>query len=219
MTAGAAGGSPPLREIRDSVRAYYSRVLERHGPTARGVDWPCTASQYLRLIQLLKVCDFRGRSSINDFGCGYGALVALLAERFPDATIDYRGIDISPAMIRAARSLWSARPDVEFSVGARCPRRADYSLASGVFNVRLESPIARWEKYVESILGNLRSSSSKGFAVNFLRRKRGQPPPAGLYHSTPGRWATFCESELDCKVEVVANYGLAEFTLLARIDR
>lgn len=217
MTAGVAGDNRPLREIRDSVEAYYSRVLERHGPTARGVDWQCTATQYLRLVQLLKVCDLGRPSSLNDFGCGYGALLALLAERFPDAAIDYHGVDVSPAMIGAARSLWSAKPDARFSVGAKCPRRADYSLASGVFNVRLDSPVDRWERYVESILGDLRRRSGKGFAVNFLRRKRGQPPVAGLYHSTPRRWTAFCVKELDCTTEVVANYGLAEFTLLARI--
>jgi hypothetical protein len=58
--------------------------------------------------------------------------------------------------------------------------------------------------------------SKVGFAVNFLK-KSGQPSGRGqLYCTTPGKWARFCERELGRSIEIVDDYGLEEFTLLAR---
>lgn len=204
-----------MRGLHAKVRTYYSGTLERHGPTPLGVDWPNTVSQYLRFVQLLKLCDFEMPFSLNDFGCGYGALLAFLAMRHGGAAIDYRGIDISPAMVAAARKCWPDRQDAKFAVGSRCGHRADYSLASGIFNVRLGHPVAEWESYVEQILSDLHESSRIGFAVNFMRPHDALPTEDGLYRTEPKRWIGFCE-RLGGNVEWVGDYGLREFTLLIR---
>lgn len=204
-----------MRGLRAKVRAYYSGTLQRHGPTPLGVDWPNTVSQYLRFVQLLKLCDFEMPFSLNDFGCGYGALLAFLAMRHGGAAIDYRGVDISPAMVAAARQCWSDRKDAKFAPGSRCGRLADYSLASGIFNVRLGHPVAAWEAYVEQILSDLHASSRIGFAVNFMRPHDALPTEDGLYRTEPPRWIGFCE-QLGGNIELVGDYGLREFTLLIR---
>lgn len=126
-----------MRGIRNEVRAYYSDAIERFGPAPLGVDWPNQASQYLRFVQLLKICDFGRPFSLNDFGCGYGALLGYLALRHSDASVTYRGIDLSAQMIAVAKQCWAARPNTTFVAGYRCGKVADYSMASGVFNVRL----------------------------------------------------------------------------------
>ena len=109
-----------MRRIRSRVRAYYSEAVEQHGPFPLGVDWPNAASQYLRFLQLLTICDFEQAFSLNDFGCGYGALLEYLRLRHRRARIAYRGIDVSPLMIAAARKLWTRRQQTTFVVGARC---------------------------------------------------------------------------------------------------
>jgi SAM-dependent methyltransferase len=207
---------PPVGGPLDDVEQYYSGTVARHGPTALGVDWPNTPSQYLRFIQLLRICDFSVPLSLNDFGCGYGALLAFLAERHPEAEVHYHGIDISHAMVEAGRSLWGDCPGVDFSVGSQCRLMSDYSLASGVFNVRLGWPVDEWEAYVASILRELHSHSRKGFAVNFMLPLDGRPMEEGLYRTMPDPWLDLCEGELGCTAELVGNYGLREFTLLAR---
>lgn len=205
-----------MRRLRATVRDYYSGTVERHGPTPRGVDWPNAASQYLRFVQLLKICDFDKPFSLNDFGCGYGALLEFLAMRHAEAAIAYRGIDISAAMIAAARERWSGLRNAGFAVGSRCGRTADYSLASGVFNVRLGHPPADWERHVEAILSDLNARSRIGFAVNFMLPHDDKTTEDELYRSPPGRWVAFCRKQLGCSVRVLGDYGLREFTLLSR---
>jgi len=205
-----------MRGLRAKVRDYYSGTIERHGPTPLGVDWPNAASQYLRFIQLLKLCDFERPFSLNDFGCGYGALLEYLAMRHSEAEIAYRGIDISASMIAAARERWKSHRRAEFVVGSRCGRIADYSLASGTFNVRLGHPRGDWERYIETILSNLHARSRIGFAVNFMLPHDDKPAEDELYRSRPRRWVAFCRKELGCTVRVLEDYGLREFTLLIR---
>jgi SAM-dependent methyltransferase len=205
-----------MRGLRARVREYYSGTIERHGSTPLGVDWPNAASQYLRFVQLLKVCDFARPFSLNDFGCGYGALLEYLAMRHSEAEITYRGIDISASMIAAARERWAGHRGAEFVVGSRCGRIADYSLASGTFNVRLGHPVTVWETDIEAILSNLHAGSRIGFAVNFMLPHDDMPTEDELYRSPPGRWVAFCRKELNCSVRVLRGYGLREFTLLIR---
>jgi len=68
-------------------------------------------------------------------GCGYGALLGYLGEHHPGTDIDYLGYDISPSMIRRARELWRGRAATRFAVADAGSRVADYSVASGLFNV------------------------------------------------------------------------------------
>jgi len=195
---------------------HYEACLAQHGDSHLGVDWPNAVSQYLRFVQLLKVCDFKRPFSLNDFGCGYGALLEYLAMRHSKTEVAYRGIDISASMIAAARERWAGHDRAKFVVGPRCTQMADYSLASGVFNVRLGHPLADWESYVESILSNLHAGSRIGFAVNFMLPHDDMPTEAELYRSRPERWVAFCRKKLNCSVRVLEGYGLREFTLLIR---
>jgi SAM-dependent methyltransferase len=199
----------------DTARTYYSEKLKRHGPTAPGVDWPSVASQYLRFVQLLRVCDFSRPFSINDFGCGYGALLEYFEYRRSAVPIRYHGVDISPPMIEAARLRWKHDGLATFSIGSECPDIADYSVASGVFNIKLHWPIAEWEDYVRSILRGLRAKSRRGFSANFMLPLDEPSDQQSLYRTRPDPWMEFL-NDLDCSTELVANYGLREFTLLAR---
>jgi SAM-dependent methyltransferase len=204
-----------LRPVYARIEAYYADKISRYGAGPRGVDWTCTATQELRFVQLLKLCDFSRPFALNDLGCGYGALVGFLARRHPEADVDYLGIDLSPAMIGRARR----HRDVHrcrFAVGNEIPRRADYGVASGVMNVMLDHPHALWEEFVADTLRRMHASSERGFAVNFLAQASDGTTTAGLYRTYPSRWTLFCEQTLGCAVEVVRGYGMREFTLLAR---
>ena len=205
-----------MRGLRAKVRDYYSGTIERHGPTPLGVDWPNAASQYLRFVQLLKACDFRKPFSLNDLGCGYGAVLEYLAMRHAETDIAYRGIDISPSMVAVARERWAGIGRAKFAVGQRCGETADYSLASGVFNVRLGHPVPDWEVYIQSILADMCASSRIGFAVNFMLPHDNEPTEDELYRTEPRRWLGYCRNELGCSVRLLRGYGLREFTLLIR---
>lgn len=208
----ASSGSVILQE----VGAYYAEKLHEHGATARGVDWNSDASQSLRFDQLLKIVDSSAAFSINDFGCGYGALIDALHGR--GWAFDYRGFDVAPAMIKAARQRHVDRTCARFTCEPDevCP--ADYTVASGIFNVRLRFNDNEWEAYVFDTLERLAGLSAKGFAFNVLStysdldRRRGD-----LYYADPLYYFDQCKRRFSRFVTLVHDYPLYEFTLLVRL--
>jgi SAM-dependent methyltransferase len=203
-----------LASIHASVDAYYSATVEAFGATPRGVDWTCAATQQLRFVQLLRHCDKTTAASINDLGCGYGALLAFCRERAPGWRLDYLGIDLSSAMVRAARSIWPEEPGVRFVHGTRCPRVADYSIASGIFNVCGSIERRDWEEFIRATLRELKRASRRGFAVNFMAELApGIDGPRELYRTPATPWVEFCEQQLGARTALIGNYGMREFTL------
>jgi hypothetical protein len=120
-------------------------------------------------------------------------------------------------MIRRAKRLWRNSKGAEFIVGETSPRVADYSVASGIFNVKLDQPIHRWEHFIAKTLDDMQGCSRHGFAVNFkaLCFPADAPQPE-LYRTPAEPWICYCEQQLGLSVELVTAYGLREFTLLVR---
>jgi SAM-dependent methyltransferase len=206
-----------LADIYTTITRYYAAKILRHGATPRGVDWTCTATQELRFVQLLRVCGGSARFSLDDFGCGYGAARGYLDRWHGHATVDYLGLDLSATMVRRAQRLWGERAGARFVVGSTSPRVADYAIASGLFNVRLHEPPDRWTAFIARTLADMAASSRRGFAANFMAPKeRAADEEAELYRSAPAPWTDYCERVLGGSVELVAGYGLREFTLLVR---
>jgi len=207
-----------LDAVYATIESYYGSKVATYGATPRGVDWSCIASQRLRFVQLLKICDFSRSLSINDIGCGYGALIDFVCERYPAAIVDYLGIDLSPAMIRRARRRHRGRPGQRFVIGRLSPRIADYAIASGIMNVKLNHSPEEWEAFVAQSLRDMHATSRLGFAVNFMAELSSDNTMGHLYRATPDRWRRYCEDELGNRVEVLDSYGMREFTLLVRHD-
>ncbi|RAI58387.1 methyltransferase [Roseicella frigidaeris] len=206
--------TPALAAVRATVGRYYGDRLRRHGATPLGVDWRCLPTQQLRFARLLQVVGSWEGVSLNDLGCGYGALLDFLAERHDLARIDYCGTDLSAAMIRRARRRWPGRG---FAVGAVPGRVADYGLASGIFHVRLDHPVPLWEAWIRETLGGLHATSRLGFAVNFiLAPTDGGTGREGLYRTRPEPWIAHCEQVLGARATLAEGDGLGEFTLLVR---
>jgi SAM-dependent methyltransferase len=206
-------------DIHADVRNYYAAKVLRYGATPLGVDWTCAPTQQLRFVQLLKLIPRGMDFSVNDIGCGYGALVGFLHRRRRGVAIDYLGIDLSPEMIAHARR-HNRRPSASFETGCTAPRVADYCLASGIFNVRLQHSQAAWTRFVQSTLEDIANASRLGFAVNFLgHAPSASAGPRELYRTDPLAWAGYCERRFGVTPAIVANYGLDEFTLLVPASR
>jgi SAM-dependent methyltransferase len=203
--------------VHEKIAAYYTGKVKEFGCTPFGVDWTCVATQEMRFVQLLKLCDFGSPFTLNDLGCGYGALAAFLHRRYDACAVDYMGIDLSKEMVRRALTQWHGVDRVCFVEGCCSPRSADYSVASGIFNVRLAVSDDCWNTFIRATLLELAMTSSRGFAVNFLDRapcsRRVTP---GLYTTSPEPWIKYCVDHIGADVELIKGYGMLEFSLLIR---
>ena len=89
-----------FQAMRETAARYYGEKLRQFGAVPRGVDWKSEESQRLRFVQLLRLIDEREMASVNDYGCGYGALSDYLRARGFRGR--YVGFDVAKPMIAAA---------------------------------------------------------------------------------------------------------------------
>lgn len=207
--------SESRQTLLSDVADYYTGKLAEHGESPRGVDWNGEEGQVLRFEQLCKVIDPEGAFSLNDLGCGYGALCDFLAPRYP--VFDYAGIDVSAAMVHAAEQRHIAKPNVRFVVAGEADRIADYSVASGIFNVRLGRSDAQWQAYAEATLDTLDRTSARGFAFNCLTSySDAEKMRPDLYYADPFALFNLCKRRYSRNVALLHDYDLYEFTMIVR---
>ncbi|MGE7990003.1 class I SAM-dependent methyltransferase [Pseudomonas sp. NPDC089554] len=202
-------------ELLGEVAQYYSSKLAEHGETARGVDWNGPESQTLRFEQLCRILDDTCDYSLNDLGCGYGSLLDHLRQR--PGNVDYQGIDVSQAMVDAAIKRYARQPNARFLQAAAPDRVADFSVASGIFNVRLERSDDQWFDFIQATLDVLDRHSHKGFAFNCLTSYSDADKRRDyLYYADPCQLFDICKRRYAKQVALLHDYGLYEFTILVR---
>jgi SAM-dependent methyltransferase len=197
------------------VARYYAEKLATHGSGPRGVDWSTETSQQLRLTQLLALMRDEAPCAILDYGCGYGTLAKRLITR--QLPFRYVGFDVCQPMIDVARAavldercVFTGREDELAPV--------DYTLASGVFNVKLQASQTQWQAHVLATLDTLCAYSRAGFAFNLLSRYADPELMRDhLYYGDPGWYFKLCKERYSRNVSLLHDYELYEFTVLVRL--
>ena len=205
-----------FKNIISKTSEYYTEKIKTHGATNLGVDWNSEESQHLRYDQLSLILPKDGTHfSICDYGCGYGYYKKYLDEHNFNAR--YIGIDISQAMIDEACKIYKGYENTSFLLSADVPEMVDFAVASGIFNVKRESSVADWEKYVLCIIENLDKNTSKGFAFNCLTKySDAEYMKDYLYYPDPCFYFDYCKRNFSRNVALLHDYGLYEFTVLVR---
>jgi SAM-dependent methyltransferase len=203
------------RPLLHDVERYYTERVREHGATPRGVDWNSAASQRLRFEKLADVFRSARSFSLNDYGCGYGALLDHLAEQ--SWAVEYRGFDVSAAMIAEARRLHAEQPAATFFSDETMLALADYTVASGIFNVKLDTPDEAWHEYMIETVRRLAELSRRGFAFNVLSRYSDpERRRTDLHYADPLFWFDHCKRQHSRAVALLHDYELYEFTIVVR---
>lgn len=201
------------------IAATYDETLEICGPSPQAVLWRSHRSQHVRFRILLKVLGrdrWRRGLTINDLGCGYGALFRHVAGKRFLRGGRYIGYDLCPAMIAAARN-GIADPRVSLHVATEPLEDADYSFASGTFGLKLDTPREAWAAIIRDTLRQMAARSRRGLAFNLLD-VRTADQKSDLYYTEPEEWVPFARAELGARVQVVRRRLDRDFSLLVRRD-
>ncbi len=202
-------------EFLAEVARHYAGMIQTYGPTPRGVDWNSSESQALRFDQLLTICDAREPFAINDYGCGYGALIEHLSKR--GYAFEYFGFDICAPMVTQAARLHSGLRHCRFVSDESSLPIADYTLASGTFNVKLNNDPEIWRDHVLRSLAVMYAHSNRGVAFNLLTSYADpQRMRSDLFYADPLVFFDYCKKTFSRFVTLIHDYDLYEFTILVR---
>jgi hypothetical protein len=95
---------------------------------------------------------------------------------------------------------------------------ADYTVASGIFNVKLDVSEEDWREYVLRTLETIARLSTRGFAFNMLTSySDADMMRPDLYYGDPAFFFDHVKRRYARNVALLHDYGLYEFTILARL--
>lgn len=204
--------------MKEEIKSFYEKNLSQFGPSAQGVGWKNDEAQTIRFQQLAKLF-IRPEFSLNDLGCGVGDFVAFAGERLSGCL--YRGYDVMEEMVGAARQKYGRFSNVSFHMieNAGAMEMADYTIASGIFNIRFDKDDASWLQYILDTLRIMHSRSTAGFAFNILTKYSDKDfMKAELYYADPSFLFDFCKRNFSKNVALLHDYNQYDFTIIVRTE-
>lgn len=208
-----------IEETQKKLNQFFTDKLAIYGTTPKGVDWLGPEAQEIRFEQLVKAIDPSQKFTLIDYGCGYGALFDFIQRKGWD--FEYYGIDLIEKMVLAGRETHKEFPNAHFMTDEKDAPLVDYLLASGIFNVKMDSPYEDWQEFVLQTLRRMDALCSKGFSFNLLTKYSDADRMAerpDLFFADPLFFFDFCKRTFSRNVALLHDYGIYDFAILVRKD-
>jgi SAM-dependent methyltransferase len=195
---------------------HYEQCLERHGATAKGVDWPNVPDLAVRFHTLLSLLDGEAREPrpvLLDLGCGSGLLLDYLRATGRLRMVQYRGIDLSPAMVATARARW---PEYDFScrdvLNNPLPEQSvDYVIMNGVLTEKQTLSHEVMAGMAKELIVAAFSAARVGIAFNAMSHHVDWQRPE-LFHWGFDELSAFLRERVSPHYAFRSDYGLYEHT-------
>ncbi|MFZ6013525.1 MAG: class I SAM-dependent methyltransferase [Bacteroidota bacterium] len=212
--------STPNKPIHrhESITGFYSDALKNFGDSSKGVGWKNDQAQDVRFEQLAKVITIKSDFTVNDLGCGTGKFYKFLLDRGYQPSV-FQGYDILDEMVEAAKK--ALLPDAAVKIAKiTAPSEmtmADYSVESGIFNVKYDAKESEWLHNVLSTIEAMNEKSRLGFAFNMLTKYSDKEfMQSYLYYADPAFMFDYCKRNFSKNVALLHDYDQYDFTILVR---
>jgi SAM-dependent methyltransferase len=144
----------PIDDYRRLIGAWEDGV-RRYGASPRALGWPTNVSLVTHYDVMLDIARRETSGfSLLDLGCGTGLLLDYLQARTDLPPIEYRGIDVSPVIIAAARQQWPQHDfEVRDVITSPLPDACvDYTIIDGVCTTKAELSHAEMEAFAKTLM-------------------------------------------------------------------
>lgn len=203
------------KTILNEVNSYYTDKIVKNGLTPQGVDWNSEESQYLRFEVLSSVIDQNESFSVLDYGCGFGSMLDFYKTKYN--SFEFLGFDISDEMINSARKSHPEDKNARWFTSLDEIPNADYTIASGIFNVKLKNSDSDWLEYILETLMAINKKTDKGFSFNMLTKySDAEYMKDYLYYADPLFIFDYCKRNFSKYVALKHDYPLYEFTITVK---
>lgn len=196
---------------------FYQDNLQQYGSTAKGVGWKNEEAQQVRFNQLFKLVISKETFSINDLGCGVADFASFLLDK--KATFIYRGYDLMPEMIQLAKDKFidNKRVLLQTISNPTEMNQADYTIASGIFNIRFATSDEAWLRQILDTMTVMYGKSNLGLAFNVLSiYSDPEFRKSELFYADPLYLFDFCKRTFSRNVALLHDYGQYDFTIIVR---
>ncbi len=207
---------PPYNPaLLEPVARIFDQAIKTYGPKHKAVAWKDEEMQQRRFqmfVGLVSGANGKNGFTINDLGCGYGALFEALKDLPGLKDGRYFGYDISGEMVRTAQKrIQDAR--ATFIQSHYATEEADYSFVSGTYNMKMGQGDNIWRDYVEENLMLLWEKTRTGLGFNMLSVHNPDREKT-LYYANPEHFYKFCHDNMSNQIRLINRLEPKEFVIL-----
>lgn len=187
-----------MRAVEAVIAKKYNIRFAKLGATPEASLWFSEERQFLRFKIISDVLDqalLGSKFSINDIGCGYGALFPYLIKRFPNKKFTYTGIDIAEKPIKFCKDIYSETNSI-FNVGNIPNNNCDFSVMSGTYNYAPVQSSHLWQRYLFENLKKIWEISDRGIIFNISVAKEARITSQNISYFNKENVKSFCNDNL-----------------------
>jgi SAM-dependent methyltransferase len=202
--------------LGEDIIKFYTDRLKSYGNSSQGVGWKNDLAQDTRFEQLCKVITSKNGFSVNDLGCGTGKLYFFLQQQGYEFV--YKGYDILDEMVNAAIAAITDPTAVIKKINdSQEMEDADYSVGSGIFNIKYNTEYDVWTKHVVASIHSMNEKSRLGFSFNCLTKYSDKEFMQDyLYYADPLFLFDYCKTNFSRNVSLLHDYDQYDFTIIVR---
>jgi len=203
-----------IKKTIHKIECLYTNNLKQSGISSKSVGWPEAKDHQLRFDKLFSNIDLFNTNSLNDLGSGYGAVLDYLTT-CNKSLESYFAYDISKDMLNAIDIERYQRTKIHKFSDSQLKTIADFSISSGIFNVRFSESDQEWIEYIKTTLHNVNKHSLKGFSFNLLSTYVDYKENH-LFYGDPLFFFDYCKRNFSKYVSLHHDYPLWEWTIVVK---
>ena len=179
--------------------------MDKHGALAKGAR---------RCAAMFRAIEPGKPFSILDIGCGPGFAIAYLEEKYGNDFSGYLGIDISPPLLAAARQAFPTYTFEQRDIIAEplAGQSHDHVIINGVITAKFGLAHARMEDFAGQLLAAAWGPARVSLSFNVMSPHVDWTRD-DLFHWPLDSAMAFCVKNLSRHVNILADYGLYEYTV------
>jgi SAM-dependent methyltransferase len=208
---------PPAQRLYQPLVEALEKFYAEHGDTHRGLGFRTEEGfevRYRVYLEVIRGAAARAECSLLDVGCGTARLLDLIKSLGRDE-ISYRGVDLSPKLIEAARK---KHPGADFILGDPFDleeiwsARPDYVVFGQIFTCRLQMSVAEMTDYMLRMLRLAFTHCRRGVVFNVMSAHVDWQRE-DLFHVPFDQMADLLQANLSRNYVFRADYGIYEYTV------
>jgi SAM-dependent methyltransferase len=208
---------PPEQRLYHPLVETVEKFYTEHGDTYRGLGFRKEEgfeARYRVYLEVIRDAAAREECSLLDVGCGTARLLDLIKSLGRDE-ISYRGVDLSPKLLEAARK---KHPEADFILGDPFDLKEiwsaqpDYVVFGGIFTSRLQMSVAEMTDYMLRMLRLAFTHCRRGVVFDVISAHVDWQRD-DLFHVSFDQMADLLQHNLSRHYLFRADYGLYEYAV------
>ena len=181
------------QNVEDVIGGIYDKRFLEFGPTPKASMWFSKKRQYERFETIFdQIMNLKKQEpiTVSDVGCGYGAFLEYLLEKYLEPEWIYTGYDISNEVMKFCKSKF--KRNGSFYRSSTPNYETDFIIMSGTFNFFPHNNFSQWNTYFQNSLKLMWPEASRAMIFNLQVSNKTRITSGGIVYASSYEVEKFC---------------------------